>query len=167
MSENIYAAPASSELPPETSTSSELATRKQRLLAAFADGMLVMLVFIGLVLLFSDWDAYMRFMAEGSIVNGILAGLAGVAIFLVLNGKLLVTNGQTLGKRSANIKIVALDDSPATVKGHLLKRYGFSTIIQNIPVVGPFIAIINILFIFGKQKRCLHDLVAGTKVVKC
>jgi uncharacterized RDD family membrane protein YckC len=37
----------------------------------------------------------------------------------------------------------------------------------QIPVVGQIFSFINILFIFTKEKRCIHDLVAKTKVVQC
>jgi hypothetical protein len=33
------------------------------------------------------------------------------------------------------------------------------------PGIGRFIAIIDCAFIFGRQKRCVHDLIAGTRVV--
>jgi hypothetical protein len=39
--------------------------------------------------------------------------------------------------------------------------------LQYIPVAGPFLSLIDSGFIFSKQKRCAHDYVAGTMVVKC
>jgi len=33
--------------------------------------------------------------------------------------------------------------------------------------VGQILSTLNILFIFGKNKRCVHDIAAGTKVVAC
>jgi hypothetical protein len=34
-----------------------------------------------------------------------------------------------------------------------------------IPGVGRWMPLIEILFIFGEERRCVHDLIAGTKVV--
>jgi hypothetical protein len=35
-----------------------------------------------------------------------------------------------------------------------------------VPFLGGLVALVDVLFIFGPSKRCLHDLVAGTKVVE-
>ena len=34
-----------------------------------------------------------------------------------------------------------------------------------IPFVGPFLAVVDCLFIFGKSRHCVHDLIADTRVV--
>lgn len=34
-----------------------------------------------------------------------------------------------------------------------------------IPVIGQYISILNYLFVFRKNRRCLHDLIAGTQVI--
>ncbi len=34
----------------------------------------------------------------------------------------------------------------------------------HIPMVGPLINLVNPLFIFGKERRCLHDYIAKTQV---
>jgi hypothetical protein len=34
-----------------------------------------------------------------------------------------------------------------------------------LPFVGSLIAVLDLLFIFGPSRRCLHDQVAGTRVV--
>jgi uncharacterized RDD family membrane protein YckC len=33
-------------------------------------------------------------------------------------------------------------------------------------LLGAFYSIADVLFIFGKDRRCLHDLLAGTRVVQ-
>jgi uncharacterized RDD family membrane protein YckC len=35
-----------------------------------------------------------------------------------------------------------------------------------LPTVGPFAGLIDVLFIFLKDRRCLHDHIAGTVVVR-
>jgi uncharacterized RDD family membrane protein YckC len=56
-------------------------------------------------------------------------------VFLLLNGKLLLTQGQTIAKRLLNITIVDLQGSNAT-KSHLIKRYGLYFGLQTIPCMG-------------------------------
>jgi uncharacterized RDD family membrane protein YckC len=40
------------------------------------------------------------------------------------------------------------------------------TILSQVPIVGPWLGIFDVVFIFRKNKRCLHDYVAATVVVK-
>ena len=40
------------------------------------------------------------------------------------------------------------------------------TIVAQLPVIGAILGLVNILFIFGPEKRCLHDYIAGTRVIK-
>jgi len=48
----------------------------------------------------------------------------------------------------------------------LLLRYLPTSIVASIPIVGGLIVLVDILFIFGSEQRCIHDLIAGTKVVQ-
>ena len=79
----------------------------------------------------------------------------------------MVKYGQTLGKRSAKIRIVSMDGEQAKVMPHLSIRIGFAWVLNAIPVYGPLIYTLTIFTIFFKSRRCVHDYVAGTKVVKC
>jgi uncharacterized RDD family membrane protein YckC len=47
----------------------------------------------------------------------------------------------------------------------LLIRYGVYFAGNFIPVIGPLFGLVNVLFIFGEERRCLHDLAANTIVV--
>jgi hypothetical protein len=38
--------------------------------------------------------------------------------------------------------------------------------IRAIKFVGPFFALVDLLSIFGPERRCLHDLIADTKVAE-
>jgi hypothetical protein len=44
-------------------------------------------------------------------------------------------------------------------------RYLVFSLISQIPVAGGLLSLLNILFIFGKERRCLHDRITGTKVM--
>jgi uncharacterized RDD family membrane protein YckC len=103
---------------------------------------------------------------QRSIGYNLVIGLLGLGVFILINGKLLIANGQTIGKKLLGIRIVDLNGDLPELKKHLIKRYAVFFIPGQVPAIGQFFSIINILFIFGKQKRCVHDLAAGTKVVE-
>lgn len=70
-----------------------------------------------------------------------------------------------MGKKIVGIKIVTLDGGQINIET-ILKRYGFYFLVGYIPFIGSIVSLINALFIFGKDKHCLHDKVGKTKVVK-
>jgi uncharacterized RDD family membrane protein YckC len=88
-------------------------------------------------------------------------------VLLVIQVYLLVTRGQTIGKKLLGIKIVAYDTEahPGFVKIILLRGF-VNGVISAIPVVGGLYALVDACFIFREDRRCLHDHLAGTKVVK-
>jgi hypothetical protein len=48
----------------------------------------------------------------------------------------------------------------------LLKRYLPVQVVGSIPVLGMFASLVDVLFIFRDDRRCVHDLIAGTQVTK-
>jgi uncharacterized RDD family membrane protein YckC len=92
---------------------------------------------------------------------------ASIIIFFAINYKLLRDNGQTIGKKAVGTKIVGINDEKAQINDHILKRYLTYFIPGQIPIIGSIFSLINLLFIFGAEKRCIHDLAGKTKVVKC
>jgi uncharacterized RDD family membrane protein YckC len=80
---------------------------------------------------------------------------------------LLARRGQTIGKMAMRIRIVRYDDqsNPGLWHGWLL-RSGPPWLILVIPVLGKVFILIDLLFIFGPEHRCLHDMIADTKVVE-
>jgi len=44
-------------------------------------------------------------------------------------------------------------------------RYGSTQLISLVPVLGGLYVIVDVLFIFRDDRRCIHDLIAGTQVV--
>jgi len=101
----------------------------------------------------------------------LLAGISalGLALLILLGVQiyLLTTRGQTMGKKLIGIKIVNFDDesNPGFVKAFLLRMF-VNGMIGAIPFVGAAYSLVDICFIFRADRRCLHDLLAGTKVVK-
>ncbi len=90
--------------------------------------------------------------------------LAGGAIFVV-NLYFLHRDGQTLGKKALKIRIVRTNDDRATLGRIFALRMLVPGVIGAVPIVGPFFSLADVLFIFGDQRRCIHDYLADTKVV--
>ena len=92
--------------------------------------------------------------------------VAFVIIFMAINSYLLVTRGQTLGKWMLGIRIVdAASNGAATAVKLLGLRYVLVLLVMAIPIIGQLLGLIDVLFIFRSDRRCVHDLIAGTKVV--
>ena len=91
----------------------------------------------------------------------------GTIVFLLLNLYFIARRGQTIGKMIFNCRIVDSEtgDIPAAWKTVFL-RYMPLIILFNIPIVGIVLLLIDSLFICRKDRRCAHDLVSGTKVIR-
>lgn len=143
----------------------EAATRLSRFWARFIDGLII---FAPLPLLFFP-------------CLGPLAALLAWLGILIGQVWLLVTRGQTIGKKAMGIYIMRADGG-IPHPGWLLARelaipaaVGFlqyvghndpSPVGRAIQFVLGFAWLIDSLFIFSPTRRCLHDHIAGTHVVK-
>ncbi|MDO8539865.1 MAG: RDD family protein [Opitutaceae bacterium] len=92
--------------------------------------------------------------------------LFGLVTLLIIQIWMLTTRGQTIGKRLLAIRIVRFVDhaNPGFV-GAVLLRAIVPGVIALIPF-GFIFNLVDIIFIFREDRRCIHDLIAGTKVVK-
>lgn len=103
----------------------------------------------------------------GSSSGGDAFGLLGVLAMLgmaVYQLYLLSTTGQSLGKRTMGIKVVRADGSPVDLARLIFLR-------NFVPgLVGMFTCnlfnLVDPLFVFSNDHRCLHDHIADTKVIK-
>ena len=162
MDNNVFEAPES-DLTIDETLNMEKADRGTRLGAVIIDS-IVMIFLVVPIILFSEiftsgiyFDGYL---------SEVLSGLLGIVVFALINYKLLVTNGQTIGKKALNIRIID-EQTGKLARGYsLLKRYGFYFFVVYIPFVGWIISLVNALFIFGDEKKCIHDKLANTIVVK-
>ncbi len=161
---NPYQAPSSNPIPdPTLSDDIMLAGRGMRFAGALIDGLVVggvnfvLLMGLGLVNLGST--------AMPSLGNQAIAGVVGFGVFALIQFYFLL-QGQTLGKRMLGLRMVDVATNRPPSVGKLLGlRYLPTQVIVAIPVVGALYALVDALFIFGAEQRCLHDLIAGTKVV--
>ena len=160
---DIYAAPASA-VATEDARVGGLASRVRRLIAAIIDGILILMcsvpfwVFIGPAGAITGTTT----MSLGSQVMGVVYF---AVLFLLINGYLLNKSGQTVGKYLLGIKIVALDGTLVALQRLVLYRYLPIWLVGIIPLLGQIIPFGDILFIFRSDRRCIHDLLAGTTVV--
>ena len=127
----------------------ELATRKLRLFAALADGFIVAVPYV---------VGSLEVVPTPVRLVGVVASLALLVVQLVM-----VTNsGQTIGKRLVGIRIVlkdTLENGGFVV--NVLKRGLLNGLLSLIP--GYFL--VDCLIIFREDRRCLHDMIAGTCVI--
>ena len=137
----------------------EPAERVQRLVAAVADALAVFLVAGAGALALPE---------DGSAGAG-LAWLFTLALVGLLAGQLwlLATRGQTVGKILMGIRIVRHPDGgQAGFVRNVLLRSAATLAIGAIPMAGALYGVADLAFIFRADRRCLHDLMAGTRVVK-
>jgi uncharacterized RDD family membrane protein YckC len=144
----------------------QLASRWQRLGASLLD-VLIMLPITLPITYFTGGFEGITTHAKPSIGYTLLMGIVGLFVFCLLNGNLLIKNGQTIGKKIVGIKITDLKGNNPGLVQHLIPRYAFYYFIALIPIVGQYISLISVLFIFGEEKRCGHDYIASTKVLQC
>jgi uncharacterized RDD family membrane protein YckC len=80
---------------------------------------------------------------------------------------LLAWRGQSVGKLLFGLRIVRFpDQAPAGVARAFLLRGTVPFVLEQIPLLGLLFWIVDSCFIFRADQRCLHDLIAGTTVVR-
>lgn len=170
---NPYAAPTAAVRDMRDEGDVVLATRLSRLGAALLDAAIfavpamvaaIMLPAYQQYVLRSGGDAGPGDFSAGAAIVMMLLGLAIIAL-LVMQFVLLYRRGQTVGKKIVGIRIVRPDGTRASFPRLLFLRYGLPGLIGAIPFVGVVFSLVNVLFIFGEERRCLHDRIADTIVV--
>ncbi len=130
---------------PTYAKSTELASRGSRLLAAIVDSAAFLVIYAAFLL------------------NSMTLFMVGICALIAIQIYFLSSRGQTVGKMVMNIKIVKIDGN---------KNGGFGTnvlmraIVNGILGLIPLYSLVDVLFIFREDRRCIHDLIAGTQVVE-
>ena len=163
---NVYSTPQAQLVEQVDDSEKPLASRWARLGASIIDSIIMMVIVIPVMYFTGGFEGIMEGRQPGFVYSLGMAVL-GIIGFFAINYRYLIANGQTVGKKVLEIKIVDLNGNLPVFQPQLVIRYAVYMLPGQIPVVGQIFSIINILFIFGKEKRCIHDLVAKTKVVKC
>jgi uncharacterized RDD family membrane protein YckC len=140
----------------------ELAGRGARLGAALIDTLLNASVFWAIAAMVS----FNPVANASSAAMVFKTGLLGMAIFVLLHGYTLARRGQTLGKLMLGLRIVRSDGSTASLGRLLGLRYGVGVLITLVPYIGKIYALVDSLAIFRESRRCIHDNIADTIVIK-
>jgi len=149
-----------------------LGGRGERLGAVIIDGIIQGLAFAVLVVPVVVFTGIWRTWVDTIISKqgmpftwSIGMAVVGLVIFVVVQGYPLASTGQTWGKKLLKLKIVDLEGAKPDFVRLIGLRYAVGWAIQLIPVVGMIYSLVDSLFIFRDDKRCIHDHIAGTRVV--
>jgi uncharacterized RDD family membrane protein YckC len=142
-----------------------LADRSTRFVSSLADGLIGLTIGVPLMFVLGSWE-YVSTGRPAPFALLAASNIFGFIGFTLLHGYFLKLNGQTLGKKLTGIRIADLDGGVPDFSRVLFLRYLPISIVALIPVIGPFLPLIDVLFIFGPARRCVHDLIAGTQVLK-
>ncbi len=134
-----------------------LASPGQRFTGRFIDNLVLILpIGIGAALAFAVTDS------GESVGPWMLAGLVlGFGLYALLQLTQLRSTGQTLGKRVAGTRVLAVDGSPVGPWRACFFRDGLLLVANATRILG----LINAVTVFQASRRCIHDHILGTVVV--
>lgn len=142
-----------------------LASRWARLGGSIIDSLVLMIAFIPVALYLGVFDEA-NLGKEPGFLQSLMMSVSMIVFFFIVNTKFLMSDGQTIGKKIVGTRIVPMDDSELSFTRHILARYAVFFLPGQIPVIGQLFSIVNVLFVFRSDKRCIHDLVGNTQVIK-
>lgn len=142
------------------------ASRGRRFLAYLIDQvcMFILIVGAGALLVFLFPEELIPIYQDEVMVSWLGAGLY-LVFYSLVNGVPLHIKGQTLGKMLMKIRIIRMDQQKGGAWRFLGLRFMINQLIIAIPIAGNFYVLIDALFIFREDHRCIHDLIASTRVV--
>ena len=174
-SQNQYAPPRSRVADIAAPDESEFvkASRSSRLGAVIIDGLVFSLPLApaygvafstafrsGHVTALSIWSALF---ATGMLFY--IGALIDIALWIVV-AVMVHRNAQSIGKKLCGIKVARTDGSRATLGRIFWLRNVVNYAIRLIPLAGPLYGLVDVLMIFGEQRRCCHDYIADTIVIQ-
>jgi uncharacterized RDD family membrane protein YckC len=166
--------PLIGDAPAGAAPSAELAGRGARFVAALIDGFIKTLCWLPTSIPFGRELAEQITSGQFSLPEFIatynrllpksIPFLLGLA---VVQAVLLTIRSQSIGKVLLGIRIVRtrLNTNAGFLRAFVLRSF-VPWLIEQIPVLGGLFWLVDTCFIFGDERRCLHDLIADTKVVK-
>jgi uncharacterized RDD family membrane protein YckC len=143
----------------------ELASIGRRFVALFLDGLLIglpaMAVALAIAIPAGLFDLE-KIASEGTI--GIVFQLLYTFLYLggwiLYEGLMLTRGGQTLGKRTLNIRVVSADGAELTRR----QAFGRAASRQLLGLI-PCFSLVDYATAFGRERTCIHDMLAKTTVV--
>ena len=170
METNPYAAPAAVVDDVRVGDVLDLESRKssrgKRLGAALLDGLInlvwIVPIFWGFMLGVKSKHGF-----EMSAFIGILftVGTLLLLAMFVVNCVLIHRHGQTIGKRILDMSMVRSNGDRMGLVRYIFLRVLPVGLLGAIPFVGRLAGLVDVLLIFGAERRCLHDLIADTIVI--
>jgi uncharacterized RDD family membrane protein YckC len=153
---NPYAAPKAAVDDVETSSGPELASLGQRFAAAMIDGII--------------------FMGAGAVAGLATGGpamasgytppvLVALAVVGAINLWTVHRYRASIGKLAFKIRMVRSNGAEAELWRLVFLRGLPQWVVSAIPFVN-MLNLVDVLFVFGKARRCVHDYIADTIVVK-
>ena len=167
--ENPYAAPNTDPIPAQEFVGNPgLADPMERFVGSLVDGLVgsaVAALILG-GMYFAGMIHSMADIERSDLGYTICFTIINFSLVMAIQWKFLKATGQTIGKKAVKTRIVTMDGKKPGITDLVFKRYAFASLISVIPVVGGVLALVDSLLVFKKDRRCLHDLIAGTQVVK-
>ncbi len=142
-----------------------LASLSERLLGAILDGLIMLALILPIMFMGGYFQAAMSGQMPG-IGTQLLYTLIGFAVFCVVQAYPLSQTGQTWGKRVMKTRIVDLSGAQPSLTTLLARRYLPVQVAAAVPILGNVLVLVDSLLIFRADRRCGHDLIAGTRVIK-
>lgn len=164
-SENPFRAPSAVVADVSETGELELAGRGHRFGASMIDAVVASLFFFPLGVALGTYHFGQT--TRPSVSASIGMTLLGFLIFVITQSYFLKKSGQTIGKKIVGIRIVDLDENVPSLGTLLGRRYAPLYLAQGVPGIGWVLSMLDVLFIFRQDRRCVHDLIAKTKVVLC
>lgn len=176
--ENPYAAPnAEVQLPPVYDSipgPHNYASLGERFLGSLIDGIVMVVIavvaYVVMIQLFiSESMADLGFvekMAELDEIGATVIALVMTAVYMAVQWTFWQGSSQSIGKKVMKTQIVNLDGTRADIMTIAFKRFLVISMLGLIPRVGDWVGIVDVLMIFRKERNCLHDDIAKTRVIK-
>jgi uncharacterized RDD family membrane protein YckC len=144
---------------------SKLASLSDRFFASLIDALIMgTLTFVPLFIIYG-FSGLFELRSQNELFYTLITFVAGQLVFLSIQGWLLINYGQTVGKKFMEIKIVDLNGNLPSFGKVYGFRYLSMSIMPLLPGLGGLLSLVDILCIYRKDRRCIHDMIAGTKVI--
>jgi uncharacterized RDD family membrane protein YckC len=143
----------------------QLAGRGERLLAVLLDTLIMLVIMLPIMFVTGYWKTVTRGHPP-DFSTQLLYGSIGLVVFILVQSYPLNASGQTWGKRAMKIRIADMQGGKPAFSNLMLKRYLAIQVVGFVPWAGGIVAWVDALMIFRADRRCGHDFIAGTQVVK-
>jgi uncharacterized RDD family membrane protein YckC len=93
------------------------------------------------------------------------SGLAILLLIGALQARMVRRYGQSIAKRWLRLRVVHADGRRMSFSRILFARNLLPALLGFLPGVGTLFSLLDALFVFGEERRTLHDRIAGSIVI--